>query len=81
MWTSWDRMSLRAHANFAIAMLTAGILASLAVSLVDVEAAWITAVVFAGCTSGALIRLRLRPPRTDEQDTRNTPWVIGTTGK
>jgi uncharacterized membrane protein AbrB (regulator of aidB expression) len=66
-------MSLRAHVNFVIALLNAGILLSLAVSLLDVEAAWITAVVFAGCACGALIRLRLRLPPTDEQDTRNTP--------
>ena len=72
MWTTWDRMSLRAHVNFVIAMLNAGVLLSLAVSLLDVQAAWIIAVVFAGCTCGALIQLRLRLPRTDEQDTRHT---------
>lgn len=66
-------MSLRAHANFVIAMLTAGTLVSLAVSLLDVQAAWIIAVTFAGGTCGALVRLSLRLPRTDEQDARNTP--------
>jgi len=71
--TSWDRLSLRAHANFTIAMLTAGTLVSLAVSLLDVQAAWIIAVVFAGATCGALVRLSLRLPRTDEHDARNTP--------
>lgn len=63
MWTSWDRMSLRAHANFVIAMLVAGVVTSLVLSSLEhMQAAWIVAVVFASGASGAVFRLSLRLP-------------------
>ena len=74
MWTSWDHMSLRAHANFVIAMLVACVLTSLVLNIVEqMQAAWIVAVVFAACACGALFRLSLRLPGADLQDARDAP--------
>jgi archaellum component FlaG (FlaF/FlaG flagellin family) len=65
-------MSLRAHANFVIAMLVAGVLTSLVLNIAEqMQAAWIVAVVFAGCACGALFRLSLRLPDADVQDARD----------
>ena len=72
MWTSWDRMSLRAHANFVIAMLVAGVLTSLVLNALEqVQAAWSVAAVFASGACGALFRLSLRLPRAEVQDARD----------
>jgi len=66
-------MSLRAHANFVIAMLTAGILASLLFMILNqMQTAWIVALVFASGASGALFRLSLRlPGAADVQSARD----------
>ena len=72
MWNGWDHMSLRAHANFVIAMLAAGVLTSLVLTMFEqAQAAWIVVVVFAAGACGAQLQLSLRLPGADVQDARD----------
>lgn len=60
MWKRWDEVSLQTHARFVMAMLATGICLSIAGSLLDLEAAWIIAVVTMGGALGAQLRLGMR---------------------
>ena len=69
MWTSWNRLSLRGHANGVIAILAAGVLTSIVFnSLEQVQTAWVVAVVLASGACGALFRLSLRLPSAEVRD-------------
>ena len=73
MWKRWDDVSLQTHARFVMAMLATGILLSIAGSLLDLQTAWIVAVVAMSCALGAQLRLSMRLTGDNGLGVANTP--------